>query len=148
MHASEDKVCQGRQRARAQPIRQPLHAVGAGCWLEEDERLERWQHRAQRAQQRQVVRGEALVETVDLLRLAQLLAAPQPHLEAQRCGSLVIGPQLLPPLLRRRPQLVADAAQGHGEARIEHVAQLDEEDALLVTAQLRQRHRGAARDCG
>ena len=30
-----------------------------------------------------------------------------------------------------------------GEAWFEHVAQLDEEDARLVTAQLRQRHRGA-----
>ena len=39
---------------------QPLHAVGAGCWLDEVHLLERWQHRAQRAQRRQVVRGEAL----------------------------------------------------------------------------------------
>ena len=48
---------------------------------------------------------------------------------------------LLPQRLRRRQQLVADAAQGHGHARVEHVAQLAEDDALLVTAQLRQRHR-------
>ena len=34
-------------------------------------------------------------------------------------------------------------AQGHGDARVEHVAQLDEEDALLVAAQLGQRHRDA-----
>jgi hypothetical protein len=35
------------------------------------------------------------------------------------------------------------AAEGHGDARIEHVAQLAEFDAQLVTAQLRgQRHRG------
>jgi hypothetical protein len=107
--------------------------------------LERWQHRAQCAQQRQIVRGEALVAPVDPLRLAQLLAALHPQLAAQRCGSLVLGPQLLLQRLRRRPQLVVDAAQGHGEARIKHVAQLDEDDALLVTAQLRQRHRGAAR---
>eukprot|EP00964_Phaeocystis_antarctica_P108737 scaffold73267_cov67-Phaeocystis_antarctica.AAC.3 len=53
----------------------------------------------------------------------------------------MVSPQLLQQRLRRRPQLVAGAAQGHGEARLEHVAQLGEEDALLVTAQLRQRHR-------
>ena len=35
------------------------------------------------------------------------------------------------------------STQGHGDARVEHVAQLAEDDALLVTAQLRQRHRGA-----
>ena len=44
---------------------------------------------------------------------------------------------------RRRPQLVADAGQGHGDARVERIAQLDEEDALLVAAQPGQRHRGA-----
>jgi len=53
----------------------------------------------------------------------------------------VISLQLLHP--RRRPQLVADAAQGHADARVEHVAQQDEEDALLVAAQLGQRHRDA-----
>ena len=42
MHPAETQKDHGRQRARAQPLRQPLHAVGAGCWLEEDERLERW----------------------------------------------------------------------------------------------------------
>eukprot|EP00964_Phaeocystis_antarctica_P026616 scaffold14992_cov69-Phaeocystis_antarctica.AAC.8 len=31
---------------------------------------------------------------MDELRLTQLLAAPQPHLAAQRCGSLMISPQL------------------------------------------------------
>eukprot|EP00964_Phaeocystis_antarctica_P045263 scaffold26044_cov63-Phaeocystis_antarctica.AAC.2 len=56
---------------------------------------------------------------------------------------LVISPQLLQQRLRRRPQLIAGAAQVHGEARLEHVAQLDEDDARLVTTQLRQRHRGA-----
>jgi len=53
--------------------------------------------------------------------------------------------------LRRRPQLVADAAQGHGEERIEHVAQLGEDDALLVTLSFdnaiaaRPRARGAGK---
>eukprot|EP00964_Phaeocystis_antarctica_P051197 scaffold29862_cov51-Phaeocystis_antarctica.AAC.2 len=57
MHTAESEEGQGRQRARAQPRRQPLHAVGAmhigvtGCvftgWVFDDEqRLERWQHRA------------------------------------------------------------------------------------------------------
>ena len=53
------------------------------------------------------------------------------------------------PLLQRRrqkqPQLVTGAAEVHGEARLERVAQLAEDDALRVTAQLRQRHRGAAK---
>eukprot|EP00964_Phaeocystis_antarctica_P009573 scaffold5205_cov69-Phaeocystis_antarctica.AAC.2 len=68
-------------------------------------------------QQRQVGRGEALVVPTDLLRLAQLLAAPQPHLEAQRCGHLVISPQLRQQRLRRRPQLIADAAEVQARAR-------------------------------
>eukprot|EP00964_Phaeocystis_antarctica_P149501 scaffold116654_cov60-Phaeocystis_antarctica.AAC.3 len=93
----------GRQRTHAQPRRQPLHAIGAGCLLDEGQRLERWQHRTQRAQQRQVVRGEALALPPDILRLAQLLAAPQPQLEAQCCGSLMIGSQLLQQCLYRRP---------------------------------------------
>eukprot|EP00964_Phaeocystis_antarctica_P161688 scaffold133788_cov69-Phaeocystis_antarctica.AAC.1 len=80
-----------------------------------------------------------------LLRLAQLLAALQSHLAAQCCGRLVICPQLRQQRLRRRPQLTAGAAQVHGGARLEHVAQLGEEDALLVAAQRRQRHRGARR---
>eukprot|EP00964_Phaeocystis_antarctica_P097291 scaffold63449_cov66-Phaeocystis_antarctica.AAC.2 len=82
VHIAEKEPGHGWQRARAQPLRQPLHAVGAGCWLAEVQLLERWQHRAQRAQHRQVVRGEARVVPPDLLRLAQLLAAPQPHLAA------------------------------------------------------------------
>ena len=83
MKTLELQVAHGGQAARAQPLRQPLHAVGAGCWLEEAQRLERWQHRAQRAQQRQVVRGEAFAMTSGgHLRLAQLLAAPQPRLAA------------------------------------------------------------------
>ena len=143
VHMIDFEIGHGRQRARGQPLRQPLHAVGAGCWLDEVQQLERWQHRSQRAQQRQLVRGEAIVVPVDPLRLAQRLAAPQPHLAAQRCGSLVISPQLLPRRLRQRPQLAAGTAEGHGDARIEHVAQLAEDDAQLVTAQRRERHRGA-----
>ena len=61
---------------------------------------------------------------------------------ATSCGHLVISPQLLQQRLRQRPQLAAGAAEGHGDARIEHVAQLAEDDALLVTAQRRERHRG------
>ena len=61
-----------------------------------------------------------------------------PQLAAQRCGRLVASLQLLQRRPRRRPQLVADAGQGDGEARVEHVAQLDEDDALLVAAQLRR----------
>eukprot|EP00964_Phaeocystis_antarctica_P129977 scaffold93792_cov60-Phaeocystis_antarctica.AAC.4 len=141
MHTPDNNAGHGRQRARAQPLRQPLHAVGAGCWLVEDQLLERWQHRAQRAQQRQFGRGEALVVTVNLLRLAQLLAAPQPHPEAQRCGrQLVISPQLLQQRLRRRPQLAVDAAEGHGVARVRRVAQMERDTALLVAAEHRERH--------
>ena len=84
--------------------------------------------------------GEVRAVTVDLLRLAQLLAAPHPHLAAQRCGDLVISPQLLPLHLRQRPQLAAGDAEVHGDARIEHVAQLAEDDARLVAAELRERH--------
>ena len=43
----------------------------------------------------------------------------------------MISPQLRQQSLRRRPKLIAGAAQGHGGARLEHVAQLGEEDALL-----------------
>eukprot|EP00964_Phaeocystis_antarctica_P146537 scaffold112850_cov66-Phaeocystis_antarctica.AAC.1 len=81
VHAAEFQPGYGRQRARAQPRRQPLHAV-VGC-------------------------GEALVPTGDCLRLAQLLAAPHAQLVAQRCGRLVISPQLRQQRLRRRPQLIA-----------------------------------------
>eukprot|EP00964_Phaeocystis_antarctica_P059522 scaffold35338_cov59-Phaeocystis_antarctica.AAC.8 len=89
IHTGKSEPCHGRQCARAQPLRQPLHAVGAGCTpteryaaVDEAQRLERWQHRAQRAQQRQIGGGEAFVLPPDLLRLAQLLAAPHAHLEA------------------------------------------------------------------
>ena len=69
------------------------------------------------------------------------LQLPLPCLAAQRCGRLVVSLQLLARRLRQLPQLAAGAADGHGDARIEHVAQLDEDDALLVAAQRRQRHR-------
>ena len=52
---------------------------------------------------------------------------------------LVVCLQLLPWRLRQLPQLAARAAEGHGDARVEHVAQLDEDDELLVAAQRRQR---------
>eukprot|EP00964_Phaeocystis_antarctica_P039757 scaffold22740_cov66-Phaeocystis_antarctica.AAC.1 len=56
----------------------------------------------------------------------------------------MISPQLLPHRRRqKRSQLAAGAAEVHGAARLERVAQLAEDDALLVTAQLRQRHGGA-----
>eukprot|EP00964_Phaeocystis_antarctica_P120565 scaffold84286_cov63-Phaeocystis_antarctica.AAC.9 len=126
---ADREVGHGRQRARAQHLRQPLHAV-----------LERRQHRAQRAQQRQVGRGEALVEPVGRLRLAQLLAAPLPHLEAQCCGRLVLSLQLLQQRLRRRPQLAVDTAQGHGVARVQQVAHAVEDTALLVAAEREERH--------
>eukprot|EP00964_Phaeocystis_antarctica_P137595 scaffold102178_cov69-Phaeocystis_antarctica.AAC.5 len=72
------------------------------------------------------------------------LAAPHPHLAAQCCGHLMINPQLLPQRRRQQyPQLVTGAAQVPGEARLERVAQLAEDDAVLVGAELRQRHRGA-----
>eukprot|EP00964_Phaeocystis_antarctica_P113379 scaffold77420_cov63-Phaeocystis_antarctica.AAC.4 len=60
------------------------------------------------------------------------------------CPLHVVGPQLLPKRLRQRPQPVAGAAEVHGAARIEHVAQLDEDVALLVLAQLRE-HRQHSR---
>jgi hypothetical protein len=57
----------------------------------------------------------------------------------------MISLQLRQQRLRRRPQLIAGAAQGHGEARVEHVAQLDKDDALLVGSTPRApSRRGAA----
>ena len=86
---------------------------------------------------------------LDLLRLAQLLAVPHAHLEAQRRGLLVIGPQLLPRRRRQqRPQLFAGAAEVHDEARLERVAKLAQDDALLVTAQLRTAPSGRAQRRG
>eukprot|EP00964_Phaeocystis_antarctica_P095276 scaffold61782_cov78-Phaeocystis_antarctica.AAC.3 len=140
MHATDTKPGHGRQRTHAQPLRQPLHAVEL---FGEEHHGERWQHRTQRAQRRQVGCGPHLFEAY-YPRLAQLLAAPHPQLGAQRQGRLMTSPQLLQQRVRRLTQLVADAVEGHGDARIEHVAQLAEDDALLVTAQLRERHRGAA----
>eukprot|EP00964_Phaeocystis_antarctica_P102368 scaffold67720_cov63-Phaeocystis_antarctica.AAC.3 len=68
---------------------------------------------------------------------------------ASRYCRLVVSLQLLQQRLRRLPQLIAGAAEVYGGARLEHVAQLGEEDALLVTAQREERHvaarRGAAR---
>ena len=56
----------------------------------------------------------------------------------------MVDPQLLSKRLRRLPQLAADAAQVHGDARVQHIAQLVEDDALRVLVEHRQRrHRGA-----
>eukprot|EP00964_Phaeocystis_antarctica_P098765 scaffold64733_cov62-Phaeocystis_antarctica.AAC.8 len=48
MQTGKTQLGHGRQCARAQPVSQPLHAVGAGCAVGFDEAqlLERWQHRA------------------------------------------------------------------------------------------------------
>eukprot|EP00964_Phaeocystis_antarctica_P115664 scaffold79647_cov59-Phaeocystis_antarctica.AAC.1 len=53
--------------------------------------------------------------------------------------------QLLLPQRRRQkhPQPTAGAAEVPGEARLKRVAQLADDDAVLVGAELRQRHRGA-----
>ena len=40
---------------------------------------------------------------------------------------------------------MSSLVDGQGDTRLDHVAQLDEDDARLVTAQLRQRHRDARR---
>ena len=60
----------------------------------------------------------------------------------------MISPQLLQQRLRQHAQLIAGAAELHGEARLEHVAQLGEEDALLVLAQRRERHRARKKTRG
>ena len=44
---------------------------------------------------------------------------------------------------QQRPQLFVGAAEVHDEARLERVAQLAQDDALLVATQLGQRHRDA-----
>ena len=59
----------------------------------------------------------------------------------------MISPQLLPLRLRHRPQLAAGAAEGHGDARIEHVAQLAEDarhcsSPLSATSAIAARARG------
>ena len=128
-----------QQRARGQPRHQPLHAVGAGCWLDDHQPLELWQ-REQRAQQRQLVRGQACANPGELRRLAQQPAGPTSRLLVEHmAGRHMLNLQLLALLQRRRPQLFADAAQGYGDARVEHVAQHEEDDAQFVIAQLGQR---------
>jgi len=57
---------------------------------------------------------------------------------------IVVSLQLLALRLRQLPQLAAGAGEGHGDAWVEHVAQPDEDHALLVAAQRRQRHRASA----
>eukprot|EP00964_Phaeocystis_antarctica_P009801 scaffold5330_cov59-Phaeocystis_antarctica.AAC.4 len=80
-----------------------------------------------------------------------------PHLAAQCCSRLVISPQLRQQHLHRPPQLIADAAERHGDARPARsidrsgrarctVAQLDADDARLITAQLGKRHQQSARN--
>eukprot|EP00964_Phaeocystis_antarctica_P052117 scaffold30492_cov33-Phaeocystis_antarctica.AAC.2 len=86
-------------------------------------------------------RHRVLTTPLDLLGLAQLLA-PNPHLEAYRCQPLVLNPQLLPQRLRLLPQPADGAAEVHRKARLENAAQMAEDDALLVLAQLRERHLG------
>eukprot|EP00964_Phaeocystis_antarctica_P051196 scaffold29862_cov51-Phaeocystis_antarctica.AAC.1 len=54
----------------------------------------------------------------------------------------MISPQLLQQRLRQLPQPAAGAAKVHGAARVERIAQLNEDDALLVLAQAHERHRG------
>ena len=55
----------------------------------------RTDHEAAAALCGKVGRGETFVLPPDLFRLAQLLTAPQPQFEAQRCCRLVISLQLL-----------------------------------------------------
>ena len=76
-----------------------------------------------------------MVPAVDLLRLAQLLAAPHAQLAAKRCGRLVVSLQLRQQRLGRRPQPVAGAAKGHGGARVEHVARLLEDELKELIGQ-------------
>eukprot|EP00964_Phaeocystis_antarctica_P053251 scaffold31252_cov63-Phaeocystis_antarctica.AAC.6 len=86
-------------------------------------------------------------------------SAPAPSPSTSRCtpsgpanlsqrnslSSAVAAPNLACPATLARPRRGPCRRLVHGGARLEHVAQLGEENALLVTAQLRQRHRGAAR---
>jgi hypothetical protein len=118
--------------------------------ITEGQLLERRKHRVQLGQRRQVGCSKALVPPLDPRRLAQLPAVPHAHLDAQRRGLLVISPQLLLRGRRQqRPQLFAGAAEVHDEARLERVAQLAQDDALLVAAQLRERYpRHACALCG
>ena len=74
--------------------------------------------------------------------LGQLCNALEPRLawyfsSANSGLRLLLTPALRQQRLRRRPQLVAGAAEVYGEARLERVAQLAEDDAVLVGAELR-----------
>jgi len=136
----------GRQRACAQPFRQMMQAVldeALPALESEDQVLERWQHRAQPAKPRQIcdkeLQEKALDLPDDLPCLAQLPAAQRSHKGAQCCGCLMVGPQLLAQRLRGRSQKGAYAAEIHGDARLERVAQLAEDDAHLVAAEQRER---------
>ena len=107
------------QAGSAPRARQQLpHAVVVGWLLDELQALQTLELPAKLAQQRQIV-GEEVAEVVadagDLHRLAQLLAARLAQLEAQRCGRRVVSLQLLLQRPRRLPQLIVDAAEGHGD---------------------------------
>jgi hypothetical protein len=54
----------------------------------------------------------------------------------------VLSLQLLPHRLRRREQPMTGAAEGHGDARLEHVAQPLEDDAQRIVAEGKE-HRAA-----
>ena len=68
-------------------------------------------------------------------------SAPAPSAAASRCTPsgpvLEYSTRTRQQRLRRRPQLIAGAAQGHGEARIEHVARLFED---VLKELIRQSH--------
>jgi hypothetical protein len=146
VHAADNQPGHGRQRARAQPLRQPRHAFGAGCSLAEAQHLER-RHcagstdpsvhsRARSSSERPLLYDETIVVSRSSLQLRSPSlrhnAAAASWSALSCCRSAGVS----------APQLATDAAKVYGDARIEHVAQLAEDGALLVTAQLRQRHRG------
>ena len=65
---------------------------------------------------------------VPLLRLSAPVTRNWEGNSGQRWFSnLVVGLQLLARRLRQLPQFAAGAAEGDGDARVEHVAQLDED---------------------
>ena len=83
-----------RQRVRAQPLCSPSASrctPSKMAALSKDWRLEHWQPRNQRPQ-RPPARPlrDLCCDTIDVSRLAQLLAAPHPQLEAQCCCRLVL----------------------------------------------------------
>ena len=133
---------QRRQVGRGYPHRTELEQVAPmaedGVLLVLAQHRERHRHSVSRKWRH----GHTATVPLDLLRLAQLLA-PKPHLEAYRCHRLVLSPQLLPQRLCLLPQPAAGAAEVHREARLENAAQMAEDDALLVLAQLRERNLGA-----